>query len=234
MSIARAFALLLFLVETSCVAPLTREQVGNIHSVGVISLLGDRVWLNHERFFDGVKEKVPVPDSQFDAVAENAVIECAKTVDPTLAIKKIPIPKQALMDKLYDGIPALYNLTLSEIRPALSEWVKQNAVDAIVVVRAVNRQVPARGPSTYFAGVGLHQFLNNLPFVQVSAGIVVLDARTMEQITGSDFAPAGGEYPVSIENVGEQLAAGQRLSLIPTLQHLLQQGVCQSIKRVNL
>jgi hypothetical protein len=234
MLIARALALLLFLVETSCVAPLTKEQVANIHSVGVISLLGDRVWLNHERFFDGKKDKVPVPDSQFDAVAENAVVECAKTVDPTLTFKKILIPKQPLMDKLYDGVPALYNLTMSEIRPELSEWVRQNAVDAIAIVRAVNRQVPARGPSTYFAGVGLHQFLNNLPFVQVSAGIVVLDARTLEQISGSDFAPAGGEYPVSIEQVGEQLAAGQRIPLIPTLQRLLQQGVCGSVKRLNL
>jgi hypothetical protein len=195
MSIARALALLLFLVEASCVAPLTKEQVGNIHSVGVISLLGDRVWLNHERFFDGKKDKVPAPDSQFDAVAENAVIECAKTVDPTLTFKKIAIPKQALMDKLYDGIPALYNLTMSEIRPELSEWVKQNAVDAIAIVRAVNRQVPARGPSQYFAGVGLHQFLNNLPFVQVSAGIVVLDARTLEQITASDLRRRVGNIP---------------------------------------
>jgi hypothetical protein len=138
------------------------------------------------------------------------------------------------MDKLYDGIPALYNLTMSEIRPELSEWARQNAVDAIAIVRAVNRQVPARGPSTYFTGVGLHQFLDRLPFIQVSAGIVVWNARTLEEITASDFAPAGGEYPVSIEKVSEQLAAGQRIPLIPALQRLLQEGVCRSVKRMNL
>jgi hypothetical protein len=143
-------------------------------------------------------------------------------------------PKQPLMDKLYSGLAALYNVTMSEIRPDLSEWVRQNPVDAIVIVREVNRQVPARGPSQYFAGIGLHQFLGNRPFVQVSAGIVVWDARTMEQITAADFAPAGGEYPESIEKVGDQLAGGQRIPLVPILQRLLQNGLCGSVKRVNL
>jgi hypothetical protein len=96
MLVARALTLLLFLVETSCVGPLTKEQAATIHSLGVISLLGDRVWLNHERLFGGIKDKVPVPDSQFDAIAENAVIECAKTVDPKLVFKKISIPKKGV------------------------------------------------------------------------------------------------------------------------------------------
>jgi len=226
--------LLLCAVVASCVGPLTKEQTSRIHTVGVLSLLGDRMTLNHVGLWEGKNDKVPVNETQFDMIAENTVIECAKSVDPTLAFKKIAIPKQPLIDKLYGGLAALYNLTLSEIRPDLSEWVRQNPVDAIVIIREINREVPARGPSQYFAGLGLHQFIDRLPIVQLSLGIVVWDARTLEQITVADFAPAGGEYPVSIEKVGEQLAGGQHIPLVPTLQHLLQNGLCGAVKRVNL
>jgi hypothetical protein len=234
MRISRAKMLLLCLVVASCVSPLTKEQMSHIHSVGVISLFGDRISLSHIRLLDAKNDKVPVTESQFDKIAEDTVIECAKAVDPTLEFKKVTIPKQPLMDKLYSGLGALYNATMSEIRPDLVEWVKRNPVDAIVIVREVNRQVPARGPSQYFAGIGLHQFLNRLPFVQVSAGIVVWDARTLEQITAADFAPGGGEYPESIEKVSDELAAGQRTPLVPILQRLLQNSLCASVKRVNL
>jgi hypothetical protein len=225
---------LLCLVVASCVGPLTKEQTSHIHSVGVISLLGDRISLSHVRLFDNKNDKVIVVESQFDMIAENTVIECAKAVDPTLQFTKITIPKQPLMDKLYSGLAALYNATMSEIRVELLEWVKQNPVDAIVIVREVNRQVPARGPSQYFAGLGLHQFLGARPLVQVSLGIVVWDARTLEQMTAADFAQGGGEYPESIEKVGDQLGAGQRIPLVPILQRLLQTGLCGSVKKVNL
>src|SRR5271169_3767069 len=101
MRMPRFELLLLCLVVASCVAPLTKEQTSHIHSVGVISLLGDRISLSHVRLLDNKNDKVPVNESQFDMIAENAVIECGKTVDPTLQFKKIPIPKQSLMDKLY-------------------------------------------------------------------------------------------------------------------------------------
>src|SRR5258708_35487953 len=179
MRISRAGMFLICLVVASCVAPLTKEQASHIHSVGVISLLADRISLSHVRLLDGKNDKVPVIDTQFDMIAENTVIECAKAVDPTLEFKKITIPKQPLMDKLYSGLAALYNVTMSQIRPDLSEWVKQNPVDAIVIVREVNRQVPARGPSQYFAGLGLHQFLGNRPFLQVSSATFLSDPLTL-------------------------------------------------------
>ena len=115
----------------SCAAPLTQEQHGEIHSIAVISLLRDRISLEKGSLFAGFAETVPVAGIGFDAVAENSLIECAKIASPKRTYKVIDIPKQPLMDKLYGGVLSAYNATMWRIRPDISEWAKQNPVDAM-------------------------------------------------------------------------------------------------------
>jgi hypothetical protein len=229
-----AVILLIGLALAACATPLTPEQRSRIHSVGVISLLGDQITLSYTGLFDAFHDKVPVPASQFDALAEDSVIVCAKAVDPTLEFKKVALSKPPLMDKLYGGIAALYNLTLSQIHPELSAWAKENRVDAIVIVLAINSQVPARGPSQYFSGLGLHQLTTYAPIVQESFGIEIWDGNGQGSLGSFAAMPAAGEYSESIQKVRDELSAGARLPLIPMLQRMLRDDVCKLVTRANL
>src|ERR1043166_819939 len=115
MQIVRAALLGVCAALAGCAGPLTQEQRSRIHSIGILSLFGDRVTLNYTGMLDTIHDKIAVRDAQFDALAEKAIIDCGKADDLSRNFKKIAIPKQPLMDKLYSGLLSLYNATISEI-----------------------------------------------------------------------------------------------------------------------
>ena len=112
MQIVRAALLGVCAALAGCAGPLTQEQRSRIHSIGILSLFGDRVTLNYTGMLDTIHDKIAVRDAQFDALAEKAIIDCGKADDLSRNFKKIAIPKQPLMDKLYSGLLSLYNATI--------------------------------------------------------------------------------------------------------------------------
>jgi len=219
----------------SCAAPLTKAKHDDIHSVAVISLLGDRISLRKTALITGgFAEKVPVADIGFDALAENSLMECLKAGDPSRTFQIIDIPKQPLMDKLYDDLLSRYNATMSRIRPDISAWVKQNPVDAIVIVREVYSQVPG-GPSEYFGGVGVHQFLDQTPIVQAVFGLVIWDGKTLDELTDLSYSPIAGRYGQPVDVVFAELKAGHHIPRLESmLKPLVGSGTCAMAKASNL
>jgi hypothetical protein len=218
----------------SCAAPLTQEQHGEIHSIAVISLLRDRISLEKGGLFAGFAETVPVAGIGFDAVAENSLIECAKIARPKRTYKVIDIPKQPLMDKLYGGVLSAYNATMWRIRPDISEWVKQNPVDAIVIIREVYGQVRG-GPSQYFGGVGVHQFPNQSPVAQAVFGLVIWDGKTLDEITDLSDAPSTARFQQPLDAVLADLKEGRRVPDLETvLKLLIRSGTCEMARAANL
>lgn len=231
----RIFELSLCVALASCAGPLTKEQHGQIHSVAVISLLGDRISLSKTALlFGGIGEQVPVAEIGFDAFAEQSVIACGKNLDPSRTFRTIDIPKEPLMDKLNDGVLSAYNATMWRIRPDIAAWVAQNPVDAVVIVREVNRQV-AGGPSLYFHGVGVRQWGDRPPIVQAVFGLVIWDGKTLAEITDLSDAPASTSYHESVDIVLGELKAGHRLPELETkLKQLISSGACAMVRAANL
>jgi hypothetical protein len=226
--------LLLFTIVAACTAPLTTEQRSRIHTLGVISLLGDRVTLSYSGLFDRSHDKIPLPDAQFDTLAEKAIVECGKVTNPTLDFSKIPIHKQPLIDKIYEGglMSFTYGSTVG-IVPDLSAWLKQNPVDAVVIVREMLLPIRGAGQEESFDGLGLHKSLSYGPRIYGTFGIVVRDSA-LQQIASREAKAFGGEYPTPMQTVRDELAAGKRIPLVPILQRIVQDETCKMVKSMNL
>lgn len=222
-------------LSATCATALQIDQRGAPRSVGIMSLLGEGVSLEHTAMlFGGIREKVPVPGIGFDALAEATAVECAHTVNPQLAFRKIDIPKEPLIEKLTSGLLAAYNATMPEIRPAIFEWAKRNPVDLIVVIREIYVPVPG-GPSQYFGGVGVHQFVNNRAIVQATLGLSVWDGKTFDGITERSATPIAGDSSRTVEQLRDELKAGRDVPVLTSvLRRLVQIGVCDMIKAAKL
>lgn len=227
---AKLAALWACLVLAACVGPLTKEQNDRIHSVAVISLIGDQVTLDQVALlFGGVHEKVPV-DAGFDALAEDTAMACGKGQGAPRTMQRIDIPKKPLIDKLNGGVLAAYNATMSLIRPEIAAWVAQNPVDAIIIIHEVNNQIPG-GPSQYFAGLGLHQFLDRAPHVQGSFGLAIWDGKTLSEITDLSTIPDYGAYQYSIDDVRRLLLEGRHVTTLENeLKLMIRSGVCRMLE----
>lgn len=226
----RLAALLACIALAACVGPLTQEQTDRIHSVAVISLIGDRITLKHAvLLLGGVNEKVPI-DSGFDRLAEDTAMACGKGRGVPRTMKRIDIPKQPLIDKLDTPVLAAYNATMSQIRPDIAAWAAQNPVDAIIIIHEVTNQIPG-GPSQYFAGLGLHQFLDRAPHVQGSFGLAIWDGKTLNEITDLSTIPDYGAYQYSIEDVRRLLLQGRHVTTLDNqLQLMVRTGVCAMLE----
>jgi len=226
-------ALVLLLAMSSS---LSAQPIGHapVHSVGILTLLGDEVTLQRTALlFGGIDEKVPVATAAFDATAEKAIIDCARIQNPSMTFKTINLPKRPLIDKLRTSVLYNYNATMALIRPDILEWVKRNPVDAIVVVREVFTQVPG-GPSLYFGGVGVHQFVANPAIVQATFGLVIIDGRTFDDITEGYASPIAGTYPGTVDQLRDELKAGHHLPIEDVLRRLVQAGTCKMISNAKL
>jgi hypothetical protein len=216
-------------------AALQLDQRGHPKTVGVISLLGDQVSLAYTALLMGsFKEKVPVAGIGFDALAEATAMQCATAINPQLAFRKIDVPKAPLIEKLHDGLLAAYNATPSELRLTIFQWAKSHPVDVIVVIRDVFVQVPG-GPSQYFGGVGVHQFVNKKAIIQATLGLSVWDGQTFDGITERSAIPIAGTYPGTVEQLRDEFKAGHRNPTFEqVLKRLVEVGVCSMMKGADL
>jgi hypothetical protein len=219
----------------TCASAFKLDTRGEPKSVGIISLLGDAVSLAYEPLLiGGIHEKVPVGGIGFDALAEATATECAHAANPQLAFRKIDIPKGPLIEKLTSGLLARYNATMPQIRPAIFEWAKRHPVDLIMVIREIYTQVPG-GPSQYFGGVGVHQFVNNRAIVQATLGLSVWDGKTADGITDRFASPIAGVYPGRVEQLYDELKGGHHVpALESVLRRLVGVGVCEMAKAAKL
>jgi hypothetical protein len=165
------------------------DEYANIHTVGVISALGDSIdWTTVGLVvFQNQKATLPIADWKLD---DDIVQRVSAALQPRFAVKKIAT-----------DVSALESLQVTDLlisTPDLENFVRglpaSNGVDAYVIISKARLNDTVGGSNQNLWGLGVYRhplmFGRGLFAVYADYRVIVIDARTGKQIDyGTSFAP---------------------------------------------
>ena len=160
----------------------------NLHSVAVISLLGD--------FLQALSGKrVATPDAGFDAMCEKTISDQISADAPHAVVTTVDLPRDKLLDDIYPKA-GFGDIGMERIRGDLELWAATHSIDFIVILRKV---VGVADPEAFIKfvsfGIGLVPFETsaapNSDETAAFLNITVLDGKTLEVVNDLSVRDVG-------------------------------------------
>lgn len=168
------------------------DEMANIHSVGIISTIGDFVAMKEANDFSGVFQQDSCIINANDWAVDDAVAhQIASTIAPRIAVKTIAYDRS---DFLRANPRSAMDNSLPLLKRLVSALPAENAVDAYIVVR---KRYVSSGEGPWLLGLGVLRsalLFGIAPNQRAYAlfEVDVIDARTGEIIeTGTNQIKSG-------------------------------------------
>lgn len=209
------------------------DKYANIHTVGVISRIGDVLTLKRVglTIFSNSEEKLPIADWGIDKMVRDSV---ATEVASRFTVK----------DANADMAP--YNETPEELIGDLSS---RHDVDAYIVIVKSRAQDIARGSNQYLEGLGLYRrdlFIGSpLDLMYAYYQVEVVDSKTRKiidygtaQLTDGSFLshfPAESHNdPANWSETPEAMSDAQKEAVRTQMQDLIQKSLVHALRSAKL
>lgn len=170
--------------------PMNPEQKAEIHSVAVVSLLGDQLEFTKVGFtvFNNDYFVRDTSSWEMDAKIQKTIANELQKSSPNIKVIDVPFDRAELF-KIYKSPDSWGEyVSLSRIEQELKNKVSQTPVDAVILVYKQRGEDPVAFTSVYLNGFGI--YYRTLPLVDplmkpyVLFSINVLDGKTLKPITG--------------------------------------------------
>ncbi len=187
--IISVFLLSFFLTGCIGTVPIKPEQKANIHSVSVVSLLGDELSFTKVGFTvfnnDGFTKNVTT--WKLDDTVQKAIVEGLNNSSSNIKVVSLPFDRSELF-KIYKSPQNWGAYTdIGRIEHEIRRQVNDSPVDAIVLVHKVRAEDPVAFTSVFVEGYGI--YYRSMPLVDpllrpfALFEISILDGKTLKPIT---------------------------------------------------
>jgi hypothetical protein len=233
-------ALLTFaLVGCVTTSPIKTELKSNIHSITVVSLLGNELEFTKVGFtaFNNDHFVRDSTDWNIDSEVQKTTSRALQQSSPNIKIVQVPFDQSELF-KIYKSSESWGDYaSINRIESELKNKLRQTPVDAILIIYKASGQDPVAHTSIYVQGYGV--YYRSLPFVDPTMKpyalfhIALLDAHTLKPITSkyvrsvsTDFGKTEVSWKDQIKNnLSEPMLLDFKSSINTVIKDNLETGL---------
>jgi hypothetical protein len=177
------------LVGCATTSPIKSEEKSSIHTITVVSLLGNELEFTKVGFtaFNNDHFVRDSTDWNIDSDVQKTISKALQQSSPNIKIVQVPFDQSELF-KIYKSPESWGDYaSITRIEPELKNKLSQTPVDAVLIIYKESGQDPVAYTSIYVQGYGV--YYRSLPFVDPTLKpyalfhIALLNANTLKPIT---------------------------------------------------